>query len=143
MDSSPLSPLPTLDYFRRVRCVDAGHASVGATVADPGVDMIIPVTFGDVASGDTDFTVSEPLEVLDVWALKRNGAGAANTVNLKKAAATITGDMTVAVDNAVTRATSIDDAASTFARGDTLRFTRVRAAGTYNMQVFLRVRLLV
>ena len=92
------------------------------------------------ATGDLDFVMPEKFEVIGFTCIKRNGAGAANTMQLKKAAAVISDAVACAVDNAVTNAASIDDAAgvNVFAAGETLRITATRAAGTRDALCIVR-----
>lgn len=105
----------------------------------PQLPTCIPVTVPDAATGDVDIVLAEKFEVIDVVCVKRNGAGAGNTVTVKNGATAISDAIACATDDAVTRAGSIIDAAGTnvIAIGGTLRLSCTRAAGTRNSQVFV------
>jgi hypothetical protein len=112
-----------------------------ANVADAqllgGVPQIHVITVADVASGDTDLVVTEKCEVIKAWVQKINGAGAANTATLKNGATAITAALACAVDNTITEATTLDDAATVIAAGGTLRVSHVKAAGTADLRFFV------
>ncbi len=114
-----------------------------ATVADAqvlgGIAETFVITVGDVASGDTDVVVTEKCEVIDFYVQKTNGAGAANTAQLKNGANVISAALACAVDNAITRAASLDDAYTPIAAGGTLRISSVKNAGTGNLRAFVTV----
>lgn len=112
------------DYVRRLVATDS------AVEGQLGVEYIFTVP--DAATSDIDIVVNEKIEIVDVVCVKRNGAGAGNTMQIKKAAATVSDAIACAVDDAITRAASITDAAGVniLVAGDTLRLTASRAAGT-------------
>lgn len=118
------------DYVSRLVADDSATA--------PQLEMIIPVTIPDAATGDIDIVVTDKFEVIGFTCIKRNGAGAANTMQLKNGATAVSDAVACATDNAVTNAATIDDASSTFAIGDTLRITATRAAGTRNAICLIR-----
>lgn len=134
----PLSPLQAAlgDYFQRLTCLDN---TTTATFANMGIEGVVTITVADAATSDIDFTMPEKFEVTDVTCIKRNGAGAGNTMQIKNAATAISDAIACATDDAVTRAGSIVDGAGTnvIAAGGTLRLTATRAAGTRNCQVFV------
>ena len=118
---------------------------VGRLVADdsattPQMEMVIPVTVPDAATGDIDIVVTDKFEVIGMTCIKRNGAGAANTVTLKNTATAVSDAVACAVDNTVTSAATIDDAGgvNVFDIGDTLRLSCTRAAGTRDSIVLIR-----
>jgi hypothetical protein len=118
---------------------------VGRLVADdsattPQLELVIPVTVPDAATGDIDLVVTDKFEVIGMTCIKRNGAGAGNTVTLKKSGTAISDAVACATDNAVTTASTIDDAGSVnvFSIGDTLRLSCTRAAGTRDSLVLVR-----
>lgn len=118
---------------------------IGRLVADdsattPQMELIIPVTVPDAATGDIDIVVTDKFEVIGMTCIKRAGAGAGNTVTLKKSTTAISDAVACATDNAVTNAASIDDAGgvNVFAIGDTLRLSCTRAAGTRDSIVLIR-----
>lgn len=117
------------DYLARLVADDS--ATTGQMLVS------IPVTVPDAATGDIDIVMADKFEVVDVVCIKRNGAGAGNTVTVKNGASAISDAIACATDNAVTRAGTIDDANSVIAAAGTLRLSCTRAAGTRNSQVFV------
>lgn len=113
------------------------------TASDNAVTGQLPVVFlfnvPDAATGDIDIVVTEKCEVYDVVCVKRAGAGAGNTMQIKNGATAISDAIACVTDDAVTRAGSIVDGAGTnvIAQGGTLRLTATRAAGTRTCQVFV------
>lgn len=106
----------------------------------PQMEMVIPVTVPDAPTGDIDIVVTDKFEVIGMTCIKRNGAGAANTVTLKKSATAITAAVAVDTDDAVTNAASVIDTGgvNVFAIGETLRLSCTRAAGTRDSLVLVR-----
>lgn len=107
-----------------------------STVVDASTGAGVPVvhTFDIADTGattHTDLVLKEKFEVLDCTVIK-NGAGAANTVQLQTAAgaSNITDAIAAAVDKTVTRAGTIDRAHNVIAAGGTLRVTVAWAAGS-------------
>lgn len=119
------------DYLERLVADDSS--------TKPQMLVSIPVTIPDAATGDVDIVLEEKFEVVDVTCIKRNGAGAGNTVTVKNTATAITNAIACDTDDAVTRAGSIVDGAGTnvIAAGGTLRLSCTRAAGTRNSQVLV------
>jgi hypothetical protein len=101
----------------------------------PGATVVHVFKVPDAATGDIDIIVTDKIEVIDVVVQKQNGAGAANTMQVKNGATAITDAIACAVDNAITRPASIDDSQSVINAGGTLRLTATRAAGTRNALV--------
>jgi hypothetical protein len=115
-----------------------GSLSLGVQTnnqVDPYPYLVYTFAVPDAATGDIDIVVSRKIEVIDVVCQKQNGAGAANTMQVKNGANAISDAIACATDNAITRAGSIDDAQSTINAGGTLRLTATRAAGTRNALV--------
>lgn len=121
-----------------------GSASGGslAVISDNQATPGIPIVFTFVvptgtATLDQDIVVGRKVEVIRVEALKRNGAGAGNTVTVKKGTTAISDAIACAVDNALTVSATIDDAGgvNVLDAGDTLRLTTTYAAGTRNARV--------
>jgi hypothetical protein len=99
--------------------------------------------FADGASANNDIVLTYASRILDVFAIKTDGAGnAGNTVQLQTAggAANVTDafDMDV-VDTTVVRALTIDDAQRNFANGATLRIRRVTTGGNSAVEVYVLV----
>lgn len=120
------------DYTDRLTVPD-GTAIPGIVVCIP---VLIPV---GAASVDVDVVITEKCEVVDFTCLKRGGAGAGNTMQLKKAAVAITDAVACAVDDTLTRCATIIDTAgqNVFAVGDTLRVSHVFAAGQRQATCFV------
>lgn len=102
--------------------------------------MIFQLDAPDAATTSYDITTPRQVRVVDVVINKTNGAGAANTVQLQTAggAANITDAITAAVDNAITRAGTVDDANATVAASGVIRVLVTRAAGTANCRVTIK-----
>lgn len=97
----------------------------------PGVMTAYPFLIPNAATADYDIVVDHKFEVVDV-VVRKDGAGAANTAQIKNGATAITDVMAAAVDKALTRPLTIDTASNVIAAGGTLRCTFTRAAGTSN-----------
>lgn len=104
----------------------------------PGSEVVHIFQVPDAATGDIDIIVAEKIEVMDVVCRKRNGAGAGNTMQIKNGANVISDAIACAVDNTVTRVSTIDDAQNVINAGGTLRLTATRAAGTRDAIVEVR-----
>jgi hypothetical protein len=95
------------------------------------------------ANSDNDLAIKENFEVTDII-VRKQGAGAGNTVQIKKshnAVVTVISDAIVAaVDKAVTRAGTIDPAQEVLVAGDILRATVAFAAGSTQMKVIVKGR---
>jgi hypothetical protein len=111
-------------------------ATVSDTQTAAGIPEVYVFNIADVATADYDRVVDQKFEVTDV-VVHKIGAGAANTAQVKNAATAITDAIAAAVDKAVTRAGTIDDAQSTILAGGTLRVTATKAAGSGAMKVFV------
>lgn len=95
----------------------------------PGVLSAYSFLIPNAATADYDIVVADKFEVVDVT-VRKDGAGAANTAQIKNTATAITDAIAAATDKAVTRAGTIDTASNVIAAGGTLRCTFTRAAGT-------------
>lgn len=104
----------------------------------PGSEVVHIFQVPDAPTGDIDIIVAEKIEVMDVVCRKRAGAGAGNTMQIKNAANVISDAIACAVDDAVTRAGTIDDAFNVINAGGTLRLTATKAAGTRDAVVEVR-----
>lgn len=85
----------------------------------------------NAADADYDIVVDNKFEVVDV-VVRKDGAGAGNTMQIKSTATAITDAIVAAVDKAVTRAGTIDSTAgvNVVPAGGILRCSAHRAAGT-------------
>jgi hypothetical protein len=119
----PLSPQQGINADLLGRLVVAPATTV------PGFLCVIPVLLTGSVTLDVDVIVTEKIEVVDVI-VRKDGAGAGNTVTVKNAATAITDAIVAATDKATTRAGTIDTAQNVIAAGGTLRVTGTRAAGT-------------
>lgn len=117
------------DYVQRLVVAD--------NATEPVVLTCIPFLIADAATGDVDLVLQTKFEVMDVTCIKRNGAGAGNTMQVKNGATTISDAIACATDGAITRASNITAANSVVAAGGTLRVTATRAAGTRNATVLV------
>lgn len=95
----------------------------------PGLPVVFEFAIPDAATADYDIIVKRKIEVIDVI-VRKSGAGAANTITVKKAAAAISNAIAADTDKAVTRAGTLDPANFTLNAGDTLRVTATKAAGS-------------
>jgi hypothetical protein len=115
------------DYFRRIFAVNNS--------TEPQLLLCIPVSITGTSTTDVDVVIASKFEVTRVDCLKRNGAGAGNTITVKKSTNAISNAIACAVDNTLTSSGTIDDAYSTLSEGDTLRVTGTFAAGTLDALV--------
>jgi hypothetical protein len=125
-----------------IRCIPAfSKSALAANITDnqtsPGALVVHTFLVPDAATSDIDIVVTDKIEVIDVQCIKRNGAGAGNTMQIKNGATAISDAIACAVDDTSTRAGTIVDGAGTnvIAAGGTLRLTATRAAGTRNALV--------
>ena len=115
----------------------AERLTVDDNAVEPQMLTCIPFLIPNAATGDVDIVLGSKFEVMDVVRIKRNGAGAANTMQVKNGASVISDAIACAVDGAITRAASIVAAQAVIAQGGTLRVTSTRAAGTSNATVLV------
>lgn len=97
----------------------------------PGVITGYPFLIPNAATADYDIVVDHKFEVIDVT-VRKDGAGAGNTAQIKNGATAITDVMAAAVDKTLTRPLTIDTASNVIAAGGTLRCSFTRTAGTSN-----------
>jgi hypothetical protein len=115
------------DYYRRIFAVNNS--------TEPQILMAIPISITGSVTADVDIVMLTKFEVVRVDCLKRNGAGAANTMQIKSGANAISNAIACAVDDTLTSSGTLDDTYSTIAAGGTLRLSGVRAAGTLDALV--------
>ena len=123
------------DYVDRLVADDAGSTVV------PSLEVCIPITVPDAATGDIDVVVPDKIEIVEMVCIKTGGAGAGNTMQLKDGSGNaITDAVACATDDAVTRSATRTDTGSRhiIAAGGTLRLTATRAAGTRNALCLVR-----
>lgn len=120
------------DYAKRITVPDNS--------VQPGLKVIIPIRIpAGAASVDVDVIVQEKMEVTGFYCIKRNGAGAGNTMQLKKLTTAITAALACAVDDTKTEATTVVDTGgiNVFLPGETLRVSAVFAAGQIQASCFV------
>lgn len=94
----------------------------------------------DAATTTYTFVTTDKVEFVDVI-VRKSGAGASNTIQLKDGTGTAISDaIAAAVDKTVTRAGTMDPATATIAAGGTFQITATRAAGTMLANVTLVCR---
>jgi hypothetical protein len=109
-----------------VTALDGGDvANVANDQTTPGLPVIFPVAIAGGAAADTDITIDGKHRVIDAWAQHTGGAGeASDTIQVKNGGNAITDAMDWSgADNAIVRASSIDDANYEIADSGTLRVT--------------------
>lgn len=124
--------------------VDDVRVAMGVAVNSTTSGIVAPTTMTtlafllpDAATTTYSYTVPEKLEIMDVVVIK-DGAGAANTIQVKNGSGTAISDaIAAAVDKTVTRAGTLDLATRVLASGATLQITNTRAAGTSAASVFI------
>lgn len=116
------------------------QANVAAANVIGGLDFLHIFSISDAASGDSDITLTHKTRVVDAWFVKTAGAGAAsNTYTVKNGATAITNAMDGNVaDQAIGRATTIDDAQHEVAASGTLRVSWNKAGGNSAALVYVR-----
>jgi hypothetical protein len=87
-------------------------------------------TIPDAATTTYTVTTADKIEIVDVI-VRKDGAGAGNTITVKNGAGTAVSDaIAAAVDKTITRAGTIDVATNTIAAGGSFQITATKAAGT-------------
>lgn len=145
LSTENVAKLAGFDATRRTDLLANLGVVADSTTTGQTPQVCIPVEMSfllpDVATADYDFILSEKLEIVDVTVIK-DGAGAANTIQVKTGAGTAISDaIAAAVDKTVTRAGTLDKATRVIAAAGTMRITNTRAAGTaacYVIVKFLR-----
>ncbi len=128
-----------LDYVQVLArpVADAVNDAATAKTAQMGTMVTLSFLLPDAATATYLYTVPDKLEIIDVVCIK-DGAGAANTVQLKNGSATAISDaIATAVDKTVTRAGTLDKATRVLAAGAQLQITATRAAGSMACAVFV------
>jgi hypothetical protein len=108
---------------------------------------ILPCALGEISilipdAGTTTYTyiTQDKIEIVDVI-VRKDGAGAANTIQVLDASSVaITDAMAAAVDKTITRAGTIDTAKNVVAAGGSFKITATRAAGTMLASVTILVK---
>jgi hypothetical protein len=142
LSASDINKVASFDQTRATNvAVAMGTVADASTSGQPALlstEVTLPFLLPDAATADYDYTVPEKLEIIEVIIIK-DGAGAANTIQVKNGAGTAISDaVAAAVDKTVTRAATLDKATRVLAAGAVLRITNTRAAGTSAAAVFIR-----
>lgn len=97
-----------------------------------GVPVLHRIDVPAGVTGDVDTVLTHKTRICEAWLVKTAAAGGgAGTVQLKNGANAITDAMDINItDQAITRATTIDDAQHEIAAAGTLRITRTRTGST-------------
>lgn len=107
-----------------------------ANVADAnvvgGLEVLHRIDVPAGTTGDVDVVLTHKTRVTDAWLVKKNAnGGGAGTIQVKNGSNAITDAMSINInDQAIARATSINDANWEIAAGGTLKVTRTRSAST-------------
>jgi hypothetical protein len=118
--------------------IDAANSTAAAQPVLLSSYVTMSFLLPDAATSTYLYTVPDKCEIIDVTCIK-DGAGAANTVQLTNNAGTAISDaIATAVDKTVTRAGTLDKTTRVLAAGDTLKIVNTRAAGTAACAVFVR-----
>jgi len=91
----------------------------------PGVPVVLNFAVPDAATGNTEYTIADKIEIVDVTVQKRSAnGGAGDTITIGQGANAITDAMVLIInDGVLVRAASIDDAYSTIPAAGTLRIS--------------------
>jgi hypothetical protein len=108
--------------------------TVANSATSAGVLSSYTFLIPNAATADYDIVLADKFEVIDVI-VRKDAAGAGNTMQIKNLATAITDAIVAATDKAVTRAGTIDTAANVVLAGGTLRCTATRSAGSSAAQV--------
>lgn len=113
-------------------------ATISPAVTVGGIQIEIPIAIPDHATQTLTYKTRDKIEIISVSVLK-DGAGAANTIQLTDSAdAAISDAIAAAVDKAVTSAGTLDVAKRIIAAGGTFKVVATRAAGTMAALVIVR-----
>jgi hypothetical protein len=115
------------------KIIDATQ-TVANSATSAGVLSSYTFLIPNAATADYDIVVADKFEVIDVI-VRKDAAGAGNTMQIKNTATAITDAIIAATDKAVTRASTIDTASNVVLAGGILRCTATRAAGSSAAQV--------
>lgn len=116
---------------------------VAKVVADAnvigGIDVIHRIDITAGALGNTDVVLTHKTRVFDAWLVLRGAGVSTTTLQVKNGTNAITNTMAASgSDQALVRATSIDDAYWEIAAGGTLRVTSATGATQPDATVFVR-----
>lgn len=104
----------------------------------PGMLLVHHILADQAGGADKDVVVVHKVLVLDVIVQNKAAGGAGDTITVKNGATAITDDIdTNKADKLITRAASIDDAASAIAALGTLRVSKANGANDANCDVFV------
>ena len=128
-------------FFQPV-CQILGAATVGGATGTFIPTALVHFDFlcPDASTATYTITCADKIEIVDVI-VRKDGAGAGNTIQVKDgSAAAISDAIAAATDKAITRAGSIDVAKATIAAGGTFQIVATKAAGVMNANVTVVAR---
>jgi len=113
---------------------------VSPAVSTPLALMELSIPIPDAATTTYSYVTADKVELVDV-VIRKSGAGAGNTIQIKDGSANvITNAIAADTDKTITRAGTIDPAFNTIAAGGTIQVTATRAAGSMLANVTLVLR---
>lgn len=137
-----LIPDPANTFIAQTIAALGATAAAGASplVTTASVLLHFDLEIPDAATATLSYVTTNKIEIVDVI-VRKSGAGAANTIQIKDGAANAISDaIAAAVDKTITRAGTIDPAFATIAAGGTIEVTATRVAGSMLATVTLVVR---
>lgn len=139
-----LPPDPANTFFSQTIAIlgNTADATVSPAVTTQTGLAHISFAIPDAATTTYSLVLLDKCEIVDAI-VRKSGAGAANTVQVKDGSGNaITDAMAAAVDKTITRAGTIDPATATVAAGGTIQVTATRAAGSMlaNLTIVVRRR---
>lgn len=122
--------LTATELNARVVAVAADATEGGVTTNQEGIPVVLEIDIPDAATATLVYKTTRKIEIIDVT-VRKDGAGAANTIQLTDSAdVAITDAIVAAVDKALTRAGTIDVTKAVVTAGGTFKIVATRAAGT-------------
>lgn len=104
----------------------------------PGVPVTLAVTIADAASASYDFVIPFKCQAIDAYTVQVGAGNAGNSCTLKNNAGTaFSSAMNNATDTGVARTTVLVTTANSFAAGDKLTATMVKAGGAASIVVYV------
>jgi hypothetical protein len=136
----PANPANTFITQVIAHCGNVTAAAVSPASTVASALMMFDIAIPDAATTTYTYISTNKIEIVDVI-VRKDGAGAANTIQvLDGASAAITDAMAAAVDKTITRAGTIDTAKNVVAAGGSFKITATRAAGTILANVTILVK---
>ncbi len=119
----------------------ADATSGGVTTNEVAIPVVFSLLIPNAATATIVFKTTQKIEIVDVT-VRKDGAGAGNTIQLTDSAdANITDAIVAATDKALTRAGTIDVAKNAVVAGGTFKVVATRLAGTMACEVLVHALL--